>query len=51
MTQQFIPSWMHPSHQSLGILDNDNRVEELGAVKRWANGEPRVVLTLEVCDG
>lgn len=36
--------------QEAGVLDNDARVEELGAVKRWANGEPRVVLTLEVCD-
>lgn len=37
--------------QEAGVLDNDARVEELGAVKRWANGEPHVVLTLEVCDG
>lgn len=37
--------------QEAGILDNDARVVELGAVKSWANGEPRVVLTLEVCDG
>lgn len=37
--------------QMAGVLDNDARVIELGAVKRWANGEPRVVLTLEVCDG
>lgn len=37
--------------QGKGLLDNDARVVELAAVKFHRQGDPRVVLTLEVCDG
>lgn len=37
--------------QMKGLLDNDARVVELAAVKLHRHGDPRIVLTLEVCDG
>lgn len=37
--------------QEKGLLDNDARVVELAAVKLHRHGDPRIVLTLEVCDG
>lgn len=37
--------------QLKGLLDNDARVVELAAVKFHRHGDPRIVLTLEVCDG
>lgn len=35
--------------QEKGLLDNDARVVELAAVKLHRHGDPRIVLTLEVC--